>query len=200
MSLPMSPCWLAAASSGSRSTGRRPAAAGRPARRGHAGSRASPGRPACARRPHPDLRTPSRPSWAGARSRCRRWALRHRRSGAEQPQQRAEQAMATAREGGGTGADGMACEVVSMMMARPTSCVHRDHEHPNDLTHFDAHGQAHMVDVGAKPSTHRVAMADGLIRMQPDTLRASAKARPPRATCWASPASPPSRPPSAPRT
>lgn len=41
----------------------------------------------------------------------------------------------------------------------------------NDLTHFDADGQAHMVDVGAKPSTRRVAVADGLIRMQPDTLR-----------------------------
>lgn len=40
----------------------------------------------------------------------------------------------------------------------------------NDLTHFDADGQAHMVDVGAKPSTHRVAIADGVIRMQPATL------------------------------
>ena len=27
------------------------------------------------------------------------------------------------------------------------------------LTHFDAQGQAHMVDVGAKASTHRVARA-----------------------------------------
>ena len=42
---------------------------------------------------------------------------------------------------------------------------------PNDLTHFDADGKAHMVDVGSKPSTHRVAVAEGLIRMQPDTLR-----------------------------
>jgi cyclic pyranopterin phosphate synthase len=38
------------------------------------------------------------------------------------------------------------------------------------LTHFDAQGQAHMVDVGAKASTHRVAVAEGRIRMQPDTL------------------------------
>ncbi len=38
------------------------------------------------------------------------------------------------------------------------------------LTHFDAQGQAHMVDVGAKPSTHRVAVAEGFIRMQPSTL------------------------------
>jgi cyclic pyranopterin phosphate synthase len=38
------------------------------------------------------------------------------------------------------------------------------------LTHFDAQGQAHMVDVGAKASTHRTAVATGRIRMQPDTL------------------------------
>src|SRR3954447_12634753 len=29
------------------------------------------------------------------------------------------------------------------------------------LTHFDASGQAHMVDVGAKIETHRVALATG---------------------------------------
>ncbi|CAM3572388.1 cyclic pyranopterin monophosphate synthase MoaC [Paracidovorax anthurii] len=38
------------------------------------------------------------------------------------------------------------------------------------LTHFDAQGQAHMVDVGAKPATHRVAVATGHIEMQPETL------------------------------
>jgi len=38
------------------------------------------------------------------------------------------------------------------------------------LTHFDAHGQAHMVDVAAKASTHRVAVAEGCIRMQAATL------------------------------
>jgi cyclic pyranopterin phosphate synthase len=38
------------------------------------------------------------------------------------------------------------------------------------LTHFDAQGQAHMVDVGAKPATHRVAVARGSIRMQAATL------------------------------
>jgi len=38
------------------------------------------------------------------------------------------------------------------------------------LTHFDAAGQAHMVDVGAKAETHRVAVATGVIRMQPATL------------------------------
>ena len=39
------------------------------------------------------------------------------------------------------------------------------------LTHFDAQGQAHMVDVAAKDITHRVARATGLIRMQPQTFR-----------------------------
>ncbi len=38
------------------------------------------------------------------------------------------------------------------------------------LTHFDAQGQAHMVDVSAKGETHRVARATGLIRMQAATL------------------------------
>ena len=38
------------------------------------------------------------------------------------------------------------------------------------LTHFDAQGQAHMVDVAAKASTHRVAVAAGSIRMQAATL------------------------------
>ncbi len=38
------------------------------------------------------------------------------------------------------------------------------------LTHFDAQGQAHMVDVGAKANTHRVAVAQGRIAMLPATL------------------------------
>lgn len=38
------------------------------------------------------------------------------------------------------------------------------------LTHFDAQGQAHMVDVAAKASTHRVAVARGRIDMLPQTL------------------------------
>jgi cyclic pyranopterin phosphate synthase len=38
------------------------------------------------------------------------------------------------------------------------------------LTHFYAHGQAHMVDVSAKASTHRVAVAEGRITMLPATL------------------------------
>jgi len=39
------------------------------------------------------------------------------------------------------------------------------------LTHFDATGQAHMVDVTAKTDTHRIAVAAGTIRMQPATLQ-----------------------------
>lgn len=39
-----------------------------------------------------------------------------------------------------------------------------------ELTHFNAAGQAHMVDVGAKAQTHRVAVAIGRIVMQPATL------------------------------
>ena len=42
------------------------------------------------------------------------------------------------------------------------------------LTHFDAQGQAHMVDVGGKPETRRVARASGVIRMQPATFAAIA--------------------------
>lgn len=40
----------------------------------------------------------------------------------------------------------------------------------NKLTHFDASGQAHMVNVGDKPNTHRVAIATGKITMLPETF------------------------------
>lgn len=40
----------------------------------------------------------------------------------------------------------------------------------SSLTHFDAQGQAHMVDVAAKPNTHRVAVATGRIEMLAATL------------------------------
>ena len=39
------------------------------------------------------------------------------------------------------------------------------------LTHFDAAGQAHMVDVAAKAETRRIAVARGRIQMQPATLQ-----------------------------
>jgi cyclic pyranopterin phosphate synthase len=38
------------------------------------------------------------------------------------------------------------------------------------FTHFDTTGQAHMVDVGAKQETQRIAVASGVIRMQAQTL------------------------------
>jgi len=38
------------------------------------------------------------------------------------------------------------------------------------LSHFDAQGQAHMVDVSAKPVTDRVAVAEGCVVMTPETL------------------------------
>jgi len=41
----------------------------------------------------------------------------------------------------------------------------------NKLTHFDESGQAHMVNVGDKASTHRIAIATGKISMLPETLK-----------------------------
>jgi len=41
----------------------------------------------------------------------------------------------------------------------------------NKLTHFDDSGQAHMVNVGNKPNTHRIAIASGRISMQAETLQ-----------------------------
>jgi cyclic pyranopterin monophosphate synthase len=38
------------------------------------------------------------------------------------------------------------------------------------LTHFNTRGEAHMVDVGGKSVTHRVAIAEGHIIMKPETL------------------------------
>jgi cyclic pyranopterin phosphate synthase len=38
------------------------------------------------------------------------------------------------------------------------------------LTHFDASGQAHMVDISEKPETARLAVARGFISMRPDVL------------------------------
>lgn len=38
------------------------------------------------------------------------------------------------------------------------------------LTHFDAAGHAHMVDVSEKPVTARLAVAEGFVRMETETL------------------------------
>lgn len=39
------------------------------------------------------------------------------------------------------------------------------------LTHFNTAGEAHMVDVGDKAETDRIAIAEGRIAMQAETLR-----------------------------
>jgi cyclic pyranopterin phosphate synthase len=41
----------------------------------------------------------------------------------------------------------------------------------SELTHFDTNGQAHMVDVSTKPTTHRIAVASGYISMMSETLQ-----------------------------
>ena len=38
------------------------------------------------------------------------------------------------------------------------------------LTHFNQTGDAHMVDVGGKNISHRIAVSEGRIRMLPETL------------------------------
>ena len=38
------------------------------------------------------------------------------------------------------------------------------------LTHFDAEGRAHMVDVSDKPVTDRIAVAEAVVRMTAETL------------------------------
>ncbi|MEE9447635.1 MAG: cyclic pyranopterin monophosphate synthase MoaC [Arenicellales bacterium] len=46
----------------------------------------------------------------------------------------------------------------------------KDSDNDKDLTHFNAQGQVHMVDIGDKNITHRVAIARGQINMLPETL------------------------------
>lgn len=41
----------------------------------------------------------------------------------------------------------------------------------NPLTHFNEEGRARMVDVGEKNVTERIAIATGVVHMQPETLR-----------------------------
>jgi len=60
------------------------------------------------------------------------------------------------------------------MLQEYEGCVNvltrRANAYMSSLTHFDAQGQAHMVDVGGKPASHRVAVAGGRIEMLPATL------------------------------
>ncbi len=53
---------------------------------------------------------------------------------------------------------------------RTEQTVQTDDTAPPALTHFDASGAAHMVDVGDKATTQRTAVASGRIVMRPDTL------------------------------
>jgi len=43
-------------------------------------------------------------------------------------------------------------------------------EHPGGLSHLDASGAARMVDVSAKDETERIAIAEAVVRMRPETL------------------------------
>jgi cyclic pyranopterin phosphate synthase len=52
------------------------------------------------------------------------------------------------------------------------------------LTHFDERGNAHMVDVGAKDVTERVAVARASVRMQPATLKLIATRKAAKGDVW----------------
>jgi len=51
---------------------------------------------------------------------------------------------------------------------------------PQPLTHIDSQGQAQMVDVSAKQPTVRQAIAEGRVRMRPETLAAIATGNAPK--------------------
>jgi len=53
------------------------------------------------------------------------------------------------------------------------------------LTHVDEKGAAHMVDVGAKDVTHRRAIAQATVRMQPETLAMIVEGRAPKGDVFA---------------
>jgi len=57
-----------------------------------------------------------------------------------------------------------------MKSRKPRKTVPVSAKSSPSLTHFDRRGQAHMVDVGAKDETHRIATAGGRIAMQAATL------------------------------
>lgn len=68
----------------------------------------------------------------------------------------------------------------------------------NNLTHFDAAGNAVMVDVSEKPVTAREATAHGIITMNADAFAAVESGTVKKVMCWAWPGWPASWPPSAP--
>ena len=57
-------------------------------------------------------------------------------------------------------------------MSDPVPPRQNDAPNPNGLSHLDARGAAHLVDVGAKKVTRRKAVAHGFVAMRPETLAA----------------------------
>jgi cyclic pyranopterin phosphate synthase len=49
--------------------------------------------------------------------------------------------------------------------------IGEDMGEPKELTHVDQNGQVRMVNVGDKPESERLAVAEGQVVMRPDTLR-----------------------------
>jgi cyclic pyranopterin monophosphate synthase len=74
-----------------------------------------------------------------------------------------------ARTGGASRKSGISTTSVRKRATAPSTEVRETH-----FTHFDAAGQAHMVDVAGKAVTRRVAIAGGRIVMLPATLAAIA--------------------------
>lgn len=59
-----------------------------------------------------------------------------------------------------------------------------DSDNPR-LTHLDSEGRAHMVDVSGKDVTHRRAIAEAIVTMQPETLAALLEGRMPKGDAFA---------------
>ena len=105
--------------------------------------------------------------------------LRRQRRVAGAAEVRERLAKAT-RRGGHEGSRHQAGEArgdAHMFMIAPDMAAKRRTSSTPHLTHFDARGSAHMVDVGSKPATVRVAIASGRIVMRPATFRLVAAGR-----------------------
>jgi cyclic pyranopterin phosphate synthase len=61
--------------------------------------------------------------------------------------------------------------MINLTLIQTYTMNQSNHIPENTLTHFDNSGQAHMVDVGSKSETHRIATASGSILMLPATLK-----------------------------
>ena len=85
------------------------------------------------------------------------------------PEVQAEEATVPPK-GGRSKKTGMSPPGMSPRKAPKSKPAPPSDEHSPHFTHFDAAGQAHMVDVAAKDVTRRIAIAAGRILMQPATL------------------------------